>query len=81
MMKLVDCSEANQESKRNSLFTPLLGQAAKITQKTGQDDVSPSAESGILGVLSFSWLTELIKKGRAKTLEDVDIPDVIIGLI
>ncbi|KAG5577309.1 hypothetical protein H5410_057443 [Solanum commersonii] len=37
-------------------------------------EITPFANAGFLGKLSFVWLNPLIKKGKKKILEDVDVP-------
>ncbi|KAG5577352.1 hypothetical protein H5410_057486, partial [Solanum commersonii] len=37
-------------------------------------EITPFANAGSLGKLSFVWLNPLMKKGKEKILEDVDVP-------
>ncbi|KAH0746499.1 hypothetical protein KY285_008156 [Solanum tuberosum] len=37
-------------------------------------EITPFANAGFLGKLSFLWLNPLMKKGKKKILEDVDVP-------
>uniref|UniRef100_A0A3Q7IYJ1 ABC-type xenobiotic transporter n=1 Tax=Solanum lycopersicum TaxID=4081 RepID=A0A3Q7IYJ1_SOLLC len=39
-----------------------------------QDGITPFANAGFLGNLSFWWLNPLMKKGKNKILEDEDVP-------
>ncbi|KAL3506675.1 hypothetical protein ACH5RR_032057 [Cinchona calisaya] len=39
-------------------------------------NITPFAEAGFLSEVSFSWLNPLLKKGKEKTLENEDIPEL-----
>ncbi|WOG90394.1 hypothetical protein DCAR_0209638 [Daucus carota subsp. sativus] len=38
------------------------------------ENVTPFSNAGILSIMSFWWLNPLLKKGKIKVLEDIDLP-------
>ncbi|KAL7183143.1 hypothetical protein ACSBR1_041762 [Camellia fascicularis] len=65
-------------TKFDSLYEPLQSKEAdmdgEIDTDESDDDVTPFAKAGFLSKMSFWWLNPLLKKGKAKVLEDKDIP-------
>ncbi|KAM7463733.1 hypothetical protein LguiA_031854 [Lonicera macranthoides] len=58
----------------NDLYTPLNTEASGRSRAGSASFVTPFAETGFIGKMSFWWLNPLMTKGRGKTLEDEDIP-------
>lgn len=58
------------KAKGDEYYAPL---DAKMSSR---NNVTAFAESGFLSKMSFSWLNGLMKKGKKKTLEDHDIPEL-----
>ncbi|KAK6947877.1 ABC transporter-like, ATP-binding domain [Dillenia turbinata] len=57
------------DNTNNSLYTPLLAEDGNLV-------VTPFAEAGFCSIMCFWWLNPLMKKGKVKTLEDKDIPQL-----
>ena len=55
------------------VYTPLPGGGHKISSDA---NLPPFEKAGLISRLSFSWLNQLMKKGKEKTLEDKDIPQL-----
>ncbi|KAH7839822.1 hypothetical protein Vadar_009200 [Vaccinium darrowii] len=58
------------ETNSHALYEPLQSESAD----TGDENITPYAKAGFLSKMSFWWLNPLLKKGKAKVLEDKDIP-------
>lgn len=63
-------SEAGQDEHDNEPYAPLEGGEVNLANR------GSFAEAGFLSTMSFSWLNGLMKKGKEKTLEDHDIPEL-----
>lgn len=59
---------------RSTLYTPLSGEADGSSKFDSDVKITPFAKSGWFSKMSFWWLNPLMKLGRAKTLEEEDIP-------
>ncbi|KAJ9706102.1 hypothetical protein PVL29_001594 [Vitis rotundifolia] len=60
-----------------AFYTPLPGEGGSGGDKINTDASSPPFETaGLISKLSFWWLNSLMKKGKQKTLEDKDIPQL-----
>ena len=60
-----------------SFYTPLPGEGGSGGDKINSDASLPAfEEAGHISKLTFWWLNSLMKKGREKTLEDKDIPQL-----
>ncbi|RVW43219.1 ABC transporter C family member 10 [Vitis vinifera] len=58
-------------------YTPLPGEGGSGGDKINSDaSLPPFQKAGLISRLSFWWLNSLIKKGKEKTLEDKDIPQL-----
>ncbi|KAG5617161.1 hypothetical protein H5410_016985 [Solanum commersonii] len=66
----------DEEIDRNGLYAPLNGGANGISKSDSVGLVTPFAKAGVLNVMSFWWMNPLMKKGKQKTLEDEDIPEL-----
>ncbi|XP_015878173.3 ABC transporter C family member 10-like [Ziziphus jujuba] len=64
--------ERDENAIQNGLYTP-LHEANGIIKR---DSVTPFAKAGFFGRMSFWWLNSLMKRGREKTLNDEDIPEL-----
>ncbi|KAL2550570.1 ABC transporter C family member 10 [Forsythia ovata] len=62
-----------EDSNENDIRTPLVV-AANGSSETRP--VTPFAKAGFWSKMSFRWLTPLLKKGREKTLDDEDLPEL-----
>ncbi|XP_059276296.1 ABC transporter C family member 10-like isoform X1 [Lycium ferocissimum] len=60
----------SEVQKKLSTCEPLL---EKVESK---ENTTPFAKAGIFSRLSFFWLNDLLKKGKEKTLNDEDIPEL-----
>lgn len=61
--------------RNDASYEPLPGKEANASSESiSNDDVTPFAKAGIFSQLSFWWLNPLMKKGKAKILNDEDIP-------
>ncbi|XP_021764950.1 ABC transporter C family member 10-like [Chenopodium quinoa] len=67
-------NEEDGESNGGTLYTPLSGEANGSCKFDSAVQVSPFAEAGLFGRLTFWWLNPLMKLGKLKTLQDEDIP-------
>lgn len=69
--------ESDQDKHGDEHYVPLEGEEMNIgTTMSSKNNITPFAEAGFLSKISFSWLNELMKKGKEKTLEDQDIPEL-----
>ncbi|CAN4087644.1 unnamed protein product [Withania somnifera] len=66
----------NEGRDQNDLYAPLNGASNGISETDFASSVTPFAKAGILNVMSFWWMNPLMKKGKQKTLEDEDIPQL-----
>ncbi|KAL3373840.1 hypothetical protein AABB24_005691 [Solanum stoloniferum] len=66
----------DEEIDRNGLYAPLNGAANGISKSDSVGLVTSFAKAGVLNVMSFWWMNPLMKKGKQKTLEDEDIPEL-----
>uniref|UniRef100_A0A2N9HDR0 ABC-type xenobiotic transporter n=1 Tax=Fagus sylvatica TaxID=28930 RepID=A0A2N9HDR0_FAGSY len=58
-------------------YAPLQGEEANAKgENNSNEDVTPFAKAGFLSIMSFSWLDPLMKLGKEKILEDIDIPQL-----
>ncbi|KAL6349327.1 hypothetical protein AAG906_033983 [Vitis piasezkii] len=58
-------------------YTPLPGEGGSGGDKINSDaSLPPFEKAGLISRLSFWWLNSLMKKGKEKTLEDKDIPQL-----
>ncbi|KAL6971970.1 Multidrug resistance-associated protein 7 [Sarracenia purpurea var. burkii] len=60
----------------DNLYTPLNGEANGGGKTLSVVTVTPFARARFFSKLSFWWLNPLMRKGREKTLEDEDIPNL-----
>ncbi|XP_060206911.1 ABC transporter C family member 10-like isoform X3 [Lycium barbarum] len=60
----------SEVQKKLSTCEPLL---EKVESK---ENTTPFAKAGIFSRMSFFWLNDLLKKGKEKTLNDEDIPEL-----
>ncbi|KAF5442207.1 hypothetical protein F2P56_034894 [Juglans regia] len=69
--------ETSDESINESpLYMPLNGEAIGISKSDVVGSVTLFAKAGLFSRISFWWLNPLMKRGREKTLEDEDIPNL-----
>eukprot|EP00261_Vitis_vinifera_P005097 XP_002271694.3 PREDICTED: ABC transporter C family member 10 isoform X2 [Vitis vinifera] len=60
-----------------AFYTPLPGEGGSGGDKINTDaSLPPFEKAGLISRLSFWWLNSLMKKGKQKTLEDKDIPQL-----
>ncbi|XP_019177935.1 PREDICTED: ABC transporter C family member 10 isoform X2 [Ipomoea nil] len=72
---LLLCTYKGFRFSENDLYAPLNGTANGSNKNIDHvGSVSKFAEAGTLSTMSFWWLNPLMRLGRAKTLEDNDIP-------
>ncbi|KAK4709004.1 hypothetical protein R3W88_029929 [Solanum pinnatisectum] len=64
---LLLCTGFSKESEYDETFY-------KPLQEFEDGIITPFANAGFLGKLSFRWLNPLMKKGKSKILEDEDVP-------
>ncbi|GAB4834512.1 Multidrug resistance-associated protein 7 [Ancistrocladus abbreviatus] len=57
----------------DAFYSPLQGDEVETTN-WDDDDVTPFAKAGLLSKVTFWWLNPLLRKGKKKTLEQIDIP-------
>ncbi|KAK9276061.1 hypothetical protein L1049_005592 [Liquidambar formosana] len=70
-------TETDPNIGTDAFYTPLQGEEPNGSSKINSDDnVTPFAKAGFLSRMSFWWLNPLMKKGKEKTLEDKDIPQL-----
>ncbi|KAI4324976.1 hypothetical protein MLD38_030415 [Melastoma candidum] len=67
-------AEEDTSNESGDLYAPLTGEADGVVKRGGESRVTPFAKAGIFNKASFWWMNELMKSGRAKPLEDEDIP-------
>ncbi|MCD7449573.1 hypothetical protein HAX54_000637 [Datura stramonium] len=68
---------ASKSQRRLSTYEPLLGEEADACGKVeSNENTTPFARAGIFSRISFCWLNDLLKKGKEKTLNDEDIPEL-----
>ncbi|XP_004296300.1 PREDICTED: ABC transporter C family member 10-like [Fragaria vesca subsp. vesca] len=58
----------------NGLYAPLNGESNGNSE--GNDHTTPFSKAGLFSRMSFWWLNSLMKRGKEKTLEDEDIPEL-----
>ncbi|XP_010261467.1 PREDICTED: ABC transporter C family member 10-like isoform X2 [Nelumbo nucifera] len=68
--------EVVQMDGRSSLHAPLIGQDGGNSKIDSCGNVTPFSRAGFFSRISFWWLNPLMKKGKEKTLEDKDIPQL-----
>ncbi|KAK0596010.1 hypothetical protein LWI29_011985 [Acer saccharum] len=68
--------ESDVKISEGGLYEPLNGEANGISKIDSVGEVSRFANAGFFSKMSFWWLNSLLKRGREKTLEDEDIPDL-----
>ncbi|KAK4839211.1 hypothetical protein QYF36_020069 [Acer negundo] len=68
--------ESDVKISEGGLYEPLNGEANGISTIDSVGEVSRFANAGFFSKMSFWWLNSLLKRGREKTLEDEDIPDL-----
>ncbi|GAB4834508.1 hypothetical protein Ancab_032765 [Ancistrocladus abbreviatus] len=61
------------DDNHDAIYSPLQGDKAETTN-WDDDDVTPFAKAGLLSKVTFWWLNPLLRKGKKKTLEEIDIP-------
>ncbi|KAK4365452.1 hypothetical protein RND71_016810 [Anisodus tanguticus] len=66
ILMIISVSEVQ---KKLSTYEPLSGEEAN-------ENTTPFAKAGIFSRMSFCWLNDLLKKGKARTLNDEDIPEL-----
>ncbi|CDP05694.1 unnamed protein product [Coffea canephora] len=66
----------NEDSTENDLRAPLNGVASGKGQLDSVGCVTPFEKAGFISKMSFLWLNPLMKRGKEKTLEDEDIPNL-----
>nr|GMC61018.1 ABC transporter C family member 10-like [Ipomoea batatas] len=71
---LLLCTYKGFRFSENDLYAPLNGTANGSNKIDHVGSVSKFAEAGTLSTMTFWWLNSLMRLGRAKTLEDNDIP-------
>ncbi|XP_034672820.1 ABC transporter C family member 10-like isoform X3 [Vitis riparia] len=60
-----------------AFYTPLPGEGSSGGDKINTDaSLPPFEKAGLISRMSFWWLNSLMKKGKQKTLEDKDIPQL-----
>ncbi|ONI07312.1 hypothetical protein PRUPE_5G112700 [Prunus persica] len=68
-------SKGEPATHDDAFYTPLLGaDSDNIGDLSSNNNVTPFAKAGLFSRMSFWWLNPLMKTGKQKTLEDVDIP-------
>ncbi|XP_027171369.1 ABC transporter C family member 10-like [Coffea eugenioides] len=65
-----------EDSTENDLSAPLNGVASGKGQLDSVGCVTPFEKAGFISKMSFLWLNPLMKRGKEKTLEDEDIPNL-----
>ncbi|KAI9161635.1 hypothetical protein LWI28_019201 [Acer negundo] len=68
--------ESDVKISEGGLYEHLNGEANGISKMDSVGEVSQFANAGFFSKMSFWWLNSLLKRGREKTLEDEDIPDL-----
>ncbi|KAF5442209.1 hypothetical protein F2P56_034895 [Juglans regia] len=69
--------ETSDESiNESTLYMPVNGEANGISKSDVVGSVTVFAKAGLFSRISFWWLNPLMKKGKEKTLEDEDIPNL-----
>ncbi|KAK8638310.1 hypothetical protein V6N13_136744 [Hibiscus sabdariffa] len=53
-----------------------VSNVAESSEKKGGDTITPYANAGIFGLLTFSWMAPVIAVGNKKTLELEDVPQL-----
>ncbi|XP_031107258.1 ABC transporter C family member 10-like [Ipomoea triloba] len=71
---LLLCTYKGFRFSENELYAPLNGTTNGSNKIDHVGSVSKFAEAGTLSTMTFWWLNPLMRLGRAKTLEDNDIP-------
>ncbi|KAH8492055.1 hypothetical protein H0E87_021591 [Populus deltoides] len=64
----------HEGSCESDLYAPLNGEANGASRTDSVVRVTLFAEAGFFNKMSFWWLNPMMKMGKAKTLEDEDIP-------
>ncbi|CBI34438.3 unnamed protein product, partial [Vitis vinifera] len=60
-----------------AFYRPLPGEGSSAGDKINTDaSLPPFEKAGLISRMSFWWLNSLMKKGKQKTLEDKDIPQL-----
>ncbi|KAI4364935.1 hypothetical protein MLD38_020966 [Melastoma candidum] len=72
-------ADTNEDDSNGHLSEPLLtklddNEDPGHETALGSDSVTPFAVLGFFSVLSFQWLSTLLRKGRLQTLQDEDLP-------
>ncbi|KAG5593310.1 hypothetical protein H5410_043824 [Solanum commersonii] len=69
---------ASKSQRKSSTCEPLLGEEADNAcgKVESNENTTPFAKAGIFSRMSFCWLNDLLKKGKEKTLNDEDIPEL-----
>ncbi|CBI34441.3 unnamed protein product, partial [Vitis vinifera] len=68
---------ADSEIDGAAFYAPLPGEGGSGGDKINSDaSLPPFEKAGLISRLSFWWLNSLMKKGKEKTLEDKDIPQL-----
>ncbi|KAL3331443.1 hypothetical protein AABB24_034988 [Solanum stoloniferum] len=69
---------ASKGQRKLSTCEPLLGEEADNARGKVElnENTTPFAKAGIFSRMSFCWLNDLLKKGKEKTLNDEDIPEL-----
>ncbi|RVX04077.1 ABC transporter C family member 10 [Vitis vinifera] len=68
---------ADSEIDGAAFYAPLPGEGGSGGDKINSDaSLPPFEKAGLITRLSFWWLNSLMKKGKEKTLEDKDIPQL-----
>uniref|UniRef100_A0A2N9FH65 ABC-type xenobiotic transporter n=1 Tax=Fagus sylvatica TaxID=28930 RepID=A0A2N9FH65_FAGSY len=69
--------ETDPDFSLDTSYAPLQGEEANAKGEiNSNENVTPFAKAGFLSTMSFSWLNPLMKQGKEKILEDIDIPQL-----
>lgn len=66
--------ETDEFVNGNGLYTPLNGDPNGSQKNKFFGNATPFAKAGFFSIMSFWWLSPLMKRGTEKTLENEDIP-------
>ncbi|CAA7016301.1 unnamed protein product [Microthlaspi erraticum] len=70
--------KARGNNSNGVLEEPLLNgdSSVELNKANGSDEATPYSRSGILGLLTFSWMSPLINLGNMKALDLEDVPQL-----
>lgn len=66
----------DEEIDKTVLYTPLNGELNSFGKTDSADKVTSFARAGFFNKISFWWLNSLMRKGRERTIQDEDIPQL-----